>query len=407
MNHVWRILLINRPPVSYVAAGMALESLVAERRILVCVGSGGVGKTTTAASLGLAGARAGRRTLVLTIDPARRLANALGIAMIGHDVQPIPAEKLALGGDRVAGTLDAMMLDQKRAFDEIVDRYAKDPAARQRILSNRIYQQISSTLTGSHEYAAMAKLYEIAQEGKYDLIVLDTPPTTNALDFLDAPERLSAAIDSPAIEWLVRPYLAAGHFSLKALGMGAAFVLKRIARFVGSAFLDDMAQFFVEFNAILGGFRERAREVFELLRRPEVAFVMVSSAEPPSVDEAIYFYERLYESNMPVGAFVVNRVHRAFPSTLPREELIARLTARAELRGYSPDDLVQVAADLERTHREFVALGELDRKQIGRLVNYSGGRAPIVEVPFFDQDIYDVAGLSAMVGYLTGRSSSP
>jgi anion-transporting ArsA/GET3 family ATPase len=380
---------------------MNLAALVAERRILVCVGSGGVDKTTTAASLGLAGARAGRRTLVLTIDPARRLANALGIDMLGHDVKSVPVEKLTLAG-AAAGTLDAMMLDQKRAFDEIVDRHAKDEAARQRILANRIYQQISSTLAGSHEYAAMSKLYDIANEGKYELIVLDTPPTTNAIDFLDAPERLSAAIDSPAIEWLVRPYLAAGHFSMKAVGMGAAFVLKRLARFVGSDFLEDMAQFFVEFNAILGGFRTRAREVFDLLRRPDVAFVMVSSAEPPSVEEAIYFYERLYEAQMPVGAFVVNRVHTAAPSTLARPELIERLTARPELRGYSPDDLVQLAADIDRTHKEMVALAELDRKQVGRLANYAGGRAPIVEVPFFDQDVYDVAGLLAMVGHLSG-----
>src|SRR5262245_26969069 len=218
---------------------MLLAELVAQRKILVCVGSGGVGKTTTAASLGLAGARAGRRTLVLTIDPAKRLANALGLSSLGHDMQPVPGDKLALGGAAVAGSLDAMMLDQKRAFDEIVERYTQDQAARERIFANRIYQQISSTLAGSHEYAAMAKLYEIVQTHNYDLVILDTPPTANALDFLDAPERLTAAIDSPAIQWFIKPYLAAGRFSLKALGLGASFVLRRLARFVGSAFLED------------------------------------------------------------------------------------------------------------------------------------------------------------------------
>src|SRR5436190_1048012 len=165
---------------------MSLASLVAERRILVCVGSGGVGKTTTAASLGLAGARAGRRTLVLTIDPARRLAQALGLGELGHEVRRVPDDKIRLpgeGGAAVAGSLDAMMLDQKRAFDEMVERYTPDPAVRQRILQNRIYRQISSTLAGSHEYAAMAKLHEIAAQGRYELIVLDTPPTANALDF--------------------------------------------------------------------------------------------------------------------------------------------------------------------------------------------------------------------------------
>lgn len=381
---------------------MSLQPLVAERRILVCVGSGGVGKTTTAAALGLAGARAGKRTLVLTIDPAKRLANALGLASLGHDVQAVPPDKVSLGGAAVAGSLDAMMLDQKRAFDEIVERYAKDPESRQRIFRNRIYQQISSTLAGSHEYAAMAKLHEIVQTHNYDLVILDTPPTANALDFLDAPERLTAAIDSPAIQWFMRPYLAAGRFSLKAVGLGAAFVLKRLARFVGSAFLDDMAQFFVEFNAILGGFRERAREVFELLRRDDVAFVLVSSAEPPSVDEAIYFYDRLVASKMPLGAFVVNRVHTVAPARIDRETLLARLTARPELRGYSPDDVVQIAADLERTHREFQALAEVDAGQVARLGKRASGAAPVVTVPFFDQDIYDVAGLSQMVQYLAG-----
>jgi anion-transporting ArsA/GET3 family ATPase len=294
------------------------------------------------------------------------------------------------------------MLDQKRAFDEIVERYAKDKESQKRIFGNRIYQQISSTLAGSHEYAAMAKLYDIASNSKYDLIILDTPPTANALDFLDAPERVTAAIDSPAIQWLVKPYLSAGRFSLKAVGMGAAFVLRRLARFVGSAFLEDMARFFVEFNAILAGFRERAKEVSAILRRADVGFVLVSSAEPMSVDEAVFFYERLAASEMPLGGFVVNRVHETRPSALGREELIRRLAARPELRGYAPDDVVQVAADLERTYREFQALAEIDRREIERLKQACAGRVPVVEVPFFDQDIYDVAGLSAMVRYLAG-----
>jgi anion-transporting ArsA/GET3 family ATPase len=370
----------------------SLRHLVAERRILVCVGSGGVGKTTTAASLGLAGARAGRKTLVLTIDPAKRLANALGLDRLGHDEQAVPSEKL----------LYAMMLDQKRAFDEIVERYATDPASRERIFANNIYKQISSRLAGSHEYAAMSKLYEIAQLGRYELIVLDTPPTANALDFLDAPERVSAAIDSPAIQWLIKPYLAAGRFSLKAVGMGAAFVLRRLARFVGSAFLEDMARFFVEFNSILAGFRERAQQVFEIMRAPDVGFVLVSSPEPMSIDEAIFFHDRLVSSRMPLGAFVVNRVHPKGPPPVGREELIAKLTGRPELRGYTPDDVVQVAADLERTYREFQSLAEIDAREIARLSERAGPRVPLVEVPFFERDVYDIDGLAEMVRCLVG-----
>jgi anion-transporting ArsA/GET3 family ATPase len=381
---------------------MALSSLVAERRILVCVGSGGVGKTTTAASLGLLGAKLGRKTLVLTIDPAKRLANALGLETLGHDEQPVPPEKVAgvNGGRSVPGTLTAMMLDQKRAFDEIVQKYAPDPGSRSRIFENRIYREISSRLAGSHEYAAMSKLYEIAGEGRYDLIVLDTPPTANALDFLDAPERITAAVDSPAIKWLVQPYQQSGRFSLKALGLGAAFVLKRLARFVGSAFLEDMAKFFVEFDTILAGFRERAKQVFEIMRRPETGFVMVSSAEPLSIDEVLYFHDRLKQHQMPLGAFVVNRVHQPGPEPIGRERLIELLRVRPELRGYAPDDVVQVAADLERTYHEFQELAAMDAREIARLQGRVHGAVPLVQVPFMDQDVYDVTALSTVVGVL-------
>jgi anion-transporting ArsA/GET3 family ATPase len=248
----------------------------------------------------------------------------------------------------------------------------------------------------------MSKLYEIASEGSYDLIVLDTPPTANALDFLDAPERVSAAIDSPAIQWLVKPYLSAGKFSLKAVGMGAAFVLRRLARFVGSAFLEDMAKFFVEFNSILAGFRERAKQVFEIMRRPDVGFVLVSSPEPMSIDEAIFFHDRLVQSQMPLGAFVVNRVHPRGPAPIAREPLIGKLHARPELRGYSPDDVVQVASDLERTYREFQSLAEIDASQIARLRGRAAEDVPLVQIPFFDRDIYDVEGLASMVQFLVG-----
>jgi anion-transporting ArsA/GET3 family ATPase len=382
-----------------------LASLLLERRILVCVGSGGVGKTTTAATLGLGGARAGRKTLVLTIDPARRLANALGLTDLGHDLREVPRERLAQGGLTLPanGSLYAMMLDQKRAFDELVERHAKEQATRDRIFANPIYKQVSATLAGSHEYAAMSKLYEIQAEGGFDLIVLDTPPTANALDFLEAPERLSAAIDSPAIDWLTKPYLEAGRFSLKAVGVGAAFVLGRLARFVGSEFLDEMARFFVEFNQILGGFRERAQKVYEVLRRKDVAFVLVSSAEPMSVDEAIYFQERLHQAHLPLGGFVVNRVHpqRSSPEVLDRAALVARLAARSELRGLAEDDVVQLAADLERTHKEFAALATLDQKQVARLRERERD-ATIVQIPLFERDVYDIPALAELLGYLAG-----
>jgi anion-transporting ArsA/GET3 family ATPase len=387
------------------ALAPSLAPLLADKRILVCVGSGGVGKTTTAATLGLGAARAGRRTLVLTIDPAKRLANALGLADLGHDRREVPRERLTEGGLTLpeGGALFAMMLDQKRAFDELVERHAKEPGVRERIFKNPIYQQVSTSLAGSHEYAAMSKLFEIQAEGGFDLIVLDTPPTANALDFLDAPERLSSAIDSPAIDWLTKPYLEAGRFSLKAVGVGAAFVLGRLARFVGSDFLDEMARFFVEFNQILGGFRERAQKVYEVLRRKDAAFVLVSSAEPMSIDEAIYFHARLTEAGLPLGGFVVNRVHPRRPPIEPpldRAALVARLEARAELRGLGPDDVVELAAALERTHKELDALATLDRKQVARLAERDPKGVPIVEVPLFERDVYDLPALGELLRHL-------
>ncbi|HUS64255.1 MAG TPA: ArsA-related P-loop ATPase, partial [Kofleriaceae bacterium] len=286
-----------------------LSHIFGQKRILVCVGSGGVGKTTTAAAIALEGARRGLRALVLTIDPARRLASSLGIGAIGHDVQEIPASVLAAaGGVAPGGRLFAMMLDQKRAFDEVVSRHASDPAAVRRILANPIYRQISGSLAGAQEYAALAKLEEFERASEYELIVVDTPPTAHALDFLDAPQKLSAAIDSPAIEWFRRLRGDSGS-GWSMVGRTGAYVLKRLTKFVGAKFLDDLAIFFTEFNDILGGFRQRAEATFALLRRPQVGFVLVASPELMATREALAFHQRLLASGMPMSGFVVNRVH--------------------------------------------------------------------------------------------------
>jgi anion-transporting ArsA/GET3 family ATPase len=394
-----------------------LRPLLCQRRILICVGSGGVGKTTTAATLALMAALDGRRVLALTIDPARRLADALGLQALGHDVQQVPDAKL----DEVArrrglqrapgGQLFAMMLDQKRAFDELVGRYAKDSALQQRILKNAIYQQISASLAGSHEYAAMSKLSELAREERYDLLVLDTPPTENALDFLDAPDRISEAVDSPALQWFIKPYLQqAGSWSLRLVGVGGAFVLRGLARFVGSQFLQQMAEFFVEFSEVTAGFRERAREVRLLLRRPDVGFVLVCSPEPLSVDEALYFHGRLVKAEMPLGGIVVNRVNTAGPDVDLQNELLPRLKARPELAGFLPDDLERLGDDLSRTYGEQQVVAAADAAAIELLrkktvppaapTTAAGPGLPICRVPMFEHDIHDAAGIALIAEYL-------
>jgi anion-transporting ArsA/GET3 family ATPase len=382
---------------------MTLVELCKAKRIIVCVGSGGVGKTTTAATVGLHAARMGRRVIVCTIDPARRLANALGLTGLGHAEQQVPQDRL--GPDAVrGGALWAMMLDQKRAFDEVLERYTSDAELRARIMNNRIYQQVSSTLTGSLEYAAMAKLQALEQDPRWDLVVLDTPPTANALDFLDAPRRLTEAIDSQVLEWFIKPYMAAGRFSLKLIGKGGAFVLKRVARFTGSQFLEDVGQFLAEFNEVLGGFRQRAQEVFDLLQTDRVAFVLVCSPDPLAIDEAIFFYERLHESRMPTGGFIINRVHAVGGPVAASEQVVAALSAQPALKetGISAEEIARAARTLRSTYEQLETLAHADAAQIERLRKTCGGDYEYLTVPFFDRDVYDTAGLSRIERSLFG-----
>ena len=378
------------------------DDVLDSKRILLCVGSGGVGKTTTAAALAVEAARRGKKTLVLTIDPAKRLANSLGLEELGHDISSVPAERLHAAGDSPAlGSLDAMMLDQKQAFDEMVARYASDPEAVHRILANPIYAQVSGSLAGSQEYAALAKLHAFVESGGYDMIVVDTPPTAHALDFLDAPQKLTEAIDSPAIEWF-RKMQGGGGWSV--VGKTGSFVLKRLSKFVGSKFLDDLALFFTEFNDILGGFRQRADELFRLLRRPDVGFVLVASPEAMAVQEALLFHQRLVSSEMPFAGFVINKVHRDRPIKSSRDALVeslARVPGVASL-GLPGASLESAAEALLRAHSELQALAAADELSLARLLEVSGSEASLVRVPFFERDIHDIRALGALGRFLIG-----
>lgn len=418
-NLAARSLLSNAEAVLSRAVTQSFEQAIRTRSILVCVGSGGVGKTTTAASLALAAARRGRRTLVITIDPAKRLANSLGLAGLGHDIQQVAPEIIARASAAPGispeespaqpgrGQLFAMMLDQKRAFDEVVARYAKDPAAIQRVLSNPVYGQVSQTLAGAQEYAAMAKLHDFERSGEWDLIVVDTPPTAHALDFLDAPRKLSEAIDSPAIEWF-RKMQGGSRSGWSLVGKTGSFVLGRLAKFVGSQFLDDIGVFFTEFNDILGGFKQRAEEVFTLLRQPKVGFVLVASPEPMSVREALYFHERLKTANMPFVGFAINKVHDRAPlitsdrsnveALLSREPVVAALG----LSGTS----VRIAAEaFLGAHASIEARAQADQLSLAKLRSAGGPDAVLVTVPFLRGDIHDVERLVGLEAYLLPSQS--
>lgn len=372
-----------------------LSSLLRERRILISVGAGGVGKTTTAAALGILGATEGRRTLVLTIDPARRLASSLGLASLDQQERMVPADKMqAAGLDE--GSLYAMMLDQKRTFDEVIERHAVDQAAYQRVLANKLYRELSTRLAGGQEYAAMEKLYGIVTADRYELLVLDTPPTVNAFDFLEAPQKMVDLLDSAAVRLFIKSYETAGKLSFRLLTFGSRFVFKRLARFVGGAFLDDLAAFFGDLHAMLPGFRQRAADVTKLLAQEDVGFVIVTSPDRRAINQAILFYEHLKTAGHGLAAFVINRVHPAQAMALEAEELERELAER----DVPADERQALASLLLRSHAQAVALAEADRRVIGELKETCGEEHLYVEVPLLEEDVHDIGGLVELGRYL-------
>jgi anion-transporting ArsA/GET3 family ATPase len=362
---------------------------LAGKRVAVCVGSGGVGKTTVAAALALSRALEGGRVLVCTIDPARRLANALGLEALGNVESHVPAHKFREAGLAPAGQLFAMMLDVKRTWDDLVARHASDRARQERIYKNRLYQQLSSALAGSQEYMAMEKLYELATERDYDLVVLDTPPTAHALDFLEAPERMLDFLGNETARALLAP---AGRMGLKLFQLGGTYVAKTLARFTGAEVLGDLAELMGSFGGMYEGFKLRAAAVRALLAQPEVGFVIVSSPSPRSVEEALFFHERLHAEGMPIAGLVANRVTpELWGSSTPvpdGDALRAALAARG-----TPD--IDLAARLARTLHEHEVLARADAREVERLFAAAIG-LPHVTVPRLETDVHDLAGLAQL-----------
>jgi anion-transporting ArsA/GET3 family ATPase len=385
--------------------------LVAEKRVVVCVGPGGVGKTTTSAAVAALAARRGRRTLVCTIDPAPRLADALGMGGLGFEPRPIPESAArALGIDRERGELlHAVRLDTEAAFARFVDEQVTDPAMRRRIFDNTIYRQITTTLTGSQEYAAMLALHDFVTGGRYDLVVLDTPPTANALDFLDAPRRLSAAVSSPAIKWFARPPEEAGggfakRFSLQRLRSGGALVLRRMAKLVGNRFLDDISAFLVDFQGVLGGFLARAQAIERLLRAPDAAFLLVLVPAVAAVDEALFFYSRLRDAQIPLGGFIANRVSPA-PGLTDSEKIASALRAQPIFGSLSDETIAAAAARIGPVAHAQHALHQSERRELSRLARQAPNMS-ITEIPLLDHDVDNLAELRVVGDYLDRPASA-
>ncbi len=386
------------------------EAALLAPRVAVCVGCGGVGKTTIAAALGIEAARRGQRTLVLTIDPARRLADALGVEALGNRPQPIPGEVLSHLGVSGPGTLSAMMLDMKRTFDDLVERLAENDEARGRILANPIYQHASAALAGSVEYSAMEKVFEMWERGTYDLIVVDTPPAQHALDFLEAPQRLLEFLDSRIVQMLIHPAFAAGRVGFRLFQSGARRALHLIERVSGIGFLEDISEFLLAFEGMSAGFRERAEQVRGLLLGPESAFVLVAGPGRESVRQAVDFRRRLEGFGVGLAGTLVNRMHLWPEAGAPRfegsEADLPRLTAAlAEACGAGFAAEAGARAALEAA-RGYAALVELDARATGALREAMRGQGRFFcEIPELPSDVHDLPGLAAIADAIFREAS--
>ncbi len=386
----------GRAPAARRVAPLDVDALLDDptTRVVVCCGSGGVGKTTTAAALGLRAAERGRRVVVLTIDPARRLAQSMGLVELDNSPRPVQGVDTGSGG-----ALDAMMLDMKRTFDEVIEAHAT-PEKAQQIIANPFYQALSSSFAGTQEYMAMEKLGQLrgrADEARaagrveeaWDLIVVDTPPSRSALDFLDAPQRLGSFLDGRFIRFLTAPAKAGGRAYMKFVSAAVGTAGNVMTKILGAGFLGDVQTFVSALDTMFGGFRERADRTYALLQAEGTAFVVVAAPEPDALREASYFVERLGQERMPLAGLVLNRVHVALVEDLSAERSAAAAEDLEELGGHA------LTAGLLRVHAMRMRNRDRDRALAARFTS-AHPTVPVVEVPVRAEDVHDLEGLRAI-----------
>ncbi|MEU9255573.1 ArsA family ATPase [Streptomyces sp. NPDC048270] len=377
-------------------------------RIIVCCGAGGVGKTTTAAALGVRAAERGRKAVVLTIDPARRLAQSMGIDSLDNTPRKVTGVGSGAADD---GELHAMMLDMKRTFDEIVEAHADGERA-EAILANPFYQSLSAGFAGTQEYMAMEKLGQLRARDDWDLIIVDTPPSRSALDFLDAPKRLGSFLDGKFIRVLMAPAKVGGRAGMKFLNVGMSMMTGTLSKLMGASLLKDVQTFVAAMDTMFGGFRTRADATFRLLQAPGTAFLVVAAPEPDALREAAYFVERLAAEKMPLAGLVLNRVHGSGADQLSAERALAAAEnleeggivdqepGKAGLRDSADDgspapDVDEITAGLLRLHAERMQVIAREQRTRDRFTSLHPEVA-VAEVAALPGDVHDLAGLRAI-----------
>jgi anion-transporting ArsA/GET3 family ATPase len=365
-----------------------LGAAVRGKRVIVSCGSGGVGKTTVSAALALGLAAEGARTAVVTIDPARRLASALGIGNLSDQPRRVPADVAAAAGYPLTGELWALQLDPSATFDRLVARHAPTAEAREHILQNRIYRYLSGPLSGAHEYMAVERLYELIEEDRFDCVVLDTPPAANALDFLDAPERITRFIEGRALRMLLRPGLKAGKVGLRAFQAGGTLVLSLLERLTGAQLLREVSDFLISFDGMYEGFRDRAAAVRGLLTSSDSTFVVVTGTHEEPIAEALALWRRLAHDGYPLGGIVLNRYHHLPAAGAADRGVLEHLLAQSGAA--DPAGLARRAAEA-LDERRIHALRDLDAFEgIRRAL----GNPPITRVKDQPQPPVELAGLA-------------
>ena len=373
---------------------MSVSELIASKRLLICVGSGGVGKTTTAAAIGLQGALMGRKVLVLTIDPARRLANSLGLSRFGNDETRIDLAGMGLTeAEEAGGELWAMMLDNQKTFDDLIAQISPNPDARDRILENRIYRATADNISGSQEYMATEKLYDVVGSGRYDLVVLDTPPVKNALDFLEAPGRLARFLDQRVMKWFLTPYDEKRVFGRLLMGTSAV-AFRLLGHIFGKEFLEDLSVYFHLFKDLYDGFRERQEAVVEMFSQPSTAFLVVCAPTAASLEVASFFLDELSKRRMPNPGVIVNQRHQASAQPLDAKALLGEAAAAAadDLSAHTAASLL---ARLGAAHRRLRELAAREGEALARdLRPHMHRRQELWTIPRFEEDVHDISSLA-------------